>query len=54
MAKTLVALYDTFTDAERVVQELLKDGFVQSDVHLAFDHTQGRPAQRSSVEWDSA
>ena len=44
MAKTLVALYDTFTDAERVVQELLKDGFVQSDVHLAFDHTQGRPA----------
>src|SRR5438552_12699199 len=54
MAKTLVALYDTFTDAERVVQELIKDGFSQSDIHLAFDHTQSRPAQRSSVEWDSA
>jgi len=54
MAKTLVALYDTFTDAERVVQELIKDGFTQSDIHLAFDHTQSRPAQRSSVEWDSA
>ena len=34
MAKTLVALYDTFTDAERVVQELIDDGFARSDVHL--------------------
>ena len=25
MAKTLVALYDTYTDAERVVQELIED-----------------------------
>src|ERR1043166_3299374 len=54
MAKTLVALYDTFTDAEGVVQELIKDGFARSDIHLAFDHSQSRPAQRSSVEWDSA
>jgi uncharacterized protein (TIGR02271 family) len=54
MAKTLVALYDTFTDAERVVQELTEDGFSRSDVHLAFDHAQGRPVQRSAVEWDSA
>ena len=30
MAKTLVALYDTFTDAERVVQELIEDGFARS------------------------
>src|SRR5919198_132267 len=54
MAKTLVALYDMFIDAEHVVQELINDGFARSNVHLAFDHTQGRPAQRSSVEWDSA
>ena len=26
MAKTLVALYDTCTDAERVMQELITDG----------------------------
>jgi hypothetical protein len=39
MAKTLVALYDTFTDAERVVQELIEDNFSRSDIHLAVDHT---------------
>ena len=54
MAKTLVALYDTFTDAERVVQELMEDGFTRSDIHLALDHTRGRAAQHASVEWDSA
>ena len=54
MAKTLVALYDTFTDAERVVQELIEDGFSRSDLHLALEHTKGRPAHTSSVEWDSA
>ena len=42
MAKTLVALYDTFTDAERVVQELMEDGFTRSDIHLALDHTKSR------------
>ena len=52
MAKTLVALYDTFTDAERVVQELIDDGFARSDVHLALDHTKSRTA--SSVARDSA
>jgi hypothetical protein len=31
MAKTLVALYDTFTDAEHVVQELIEDGFARSN-----------------------
>ena len=41
MAKTLVALYDTCTDAERVVQELIEDGFTRSDIHLALDHTEG-------------
>ena len=54
MAKTLVALYDTFTDAERVVHELIEDGFSHSDIHLAVDHTQGRAPYASSVEGDSA
>ena len=54
MAKTLVALYDTFTDAEHVVQELIEDGFSRSDIHLALDHTKSRTAHSSSVEWDSA
>src|ERR671930_1135596 len=54
MAKTLVALYDTCTDAERVVQELIKDGFARSDIHLALDHTEGCETQHAAVEWDSA
>jgi len=54
MAKTLVALYDTFTDAERVVQELIADGFARSDIHLALDRTKSHAAHTSSVEWDSA
>ena len=53
MAKTLVALYDTCTDAERVVQELLEDGFAQHDIHLALDRHKGHTA-RPAVEWDSA
>jgi hypothetical protein len=39
MAKTLVALYDTIADAERVVHELIADGFARSNIHLALDHT---------------
>src|SRR5262245_15069171 len=54
MAKTLVALYDTFTDAEQVVQELIADDFSRSDMHLALDHTKSLTAHTSSVEWDSA
>jgi uncharacterized protein (TIGR02271 family) len=54
MAKTLVALYDTLTDAEHVVQELIADGFAHSDIHLALDHTKSRTAHSSSVEWESA
>src|SRR5919198_5183189 len=54
MAKTLVALYDTFADAERVVQELIADGFARNDIHMALDHAKSHAAQRSSVEWDSA
>jgi uncharacterized protein (TIGR02271 family) len=54
MAKTLVALYDTFTAAEHVVQELIQDGFARSDMHLALDHTKSRTAHSASVEGDSA
>ena len=54
MAKTLVALYDTVTDAERVVQELMADGFARRDIHLALNETQSRAAQRSTVEGDAA
>jgi stress response protein YsnF len=54
MAKTLVALYDTFTDAEQVVQELMADGFERNDIHMALDHTKGRATPPASVEWDSA
>jgi uncharacterized protein (TIGR02271 family) len=54
MAKTLVALYDTFTDAERVVQELINDGFARSNIHMALEHTTAGAAQRASVEWDAA
>src|SRR5919202_3713226 len=54
MAKTLVALYDTFTDAERVVQELIGDGFARRDVHLALDYTKSGTAHPASVERDSA
>src|SRR5215831_16038664 len=54
MAKTLVALYDTFTDAERVMQELIADGFARNDIHLALEHNKGRALHSSSVEMDSA
>jgi len=54
MAKTLVALYDTVTDAEQVVQELIADGFSRSDLHLAVDHTTSRTAPSASVEWNAA
>src|SRR5436309_15084342 len=54
MAKTLVALYDTVADAERVVQELIADGCARSDIHLALDRTKSHAAPASSVEWESA
>ena len=54
MAKTLVALYDTVPEAERVVHELMADGFARSDIHLALNDTQSRATQRSTVEGDAA
>src|SRR5919197_3278051 len=53
MAKTLVALYDTVTDAEHVVQELIADGFARSDIHMALDRTTSHAAPPTSVEWAS-
>lgn len=35
MAKTLVGLYDTFTESKQVVQELVENGFSRSDITLA-------------------
>jgi uncharacterized protein (TIGR02271 family) len=41
MAKTLIGLYDTFTEAEQVVKELEKHGFSRSDIRLATHNTGG-------------
>ncbi|HEY5865523.1 MAG TPA: YsnF/AvaK domain-containing protein [Candidatus Tectomicrobia bacterium] len=54
MAKTLVALYDICTDAERVVQALLTNGFAGSDIHLALDHTEGCETQHAAIEREVA
>ena len=54
MAKTLVALYDTLTDAEQVVHELIDEGFARSDIHLALDHTRSGVAHASSGGGDAA
>jgi uncharacterized protein (TIGR02271 family) len=59
MAKTLVGLYDTFTDAEGVVQDLVKHDFSRSDIHLATQsatHAAGRtadPADAREAKWGS-
>jgi uncharacterized protein (TIGR02271 family) len=44
MAKTLVGLYDTFTDAERVVQDLVQHGFSRSDMSLMTHDANGQQA----------
>jgi uncharacterized protein (TIGR02271 family) len=54
MAKTLVALYDAFTDAEQVVQELIADGFARSDLHLVVDRTKRPTTAHTTLEWDTA
>lgn len=41
MAKTLIGLYDTFTEAEQVVKELEKHGFSRSDIRIATHNTGG-------------
>jgi uncharacterized protein (TIGR02271 family) len=44
MAKTLVGLYDTFTDAERVVLDLVRNDFSRSDISLIAQDTNGQQA----------
>jgi uncharacterized protein (TIGR02271 family) len=54
MAKTLVALYETVTAAEQVVQELVADGFARSDIHLALDHTKSSAVHNATGAQDAA
>jgi uncharacterized protein (TIGR02271 family) len=44
MAKTLVGLYDTFTDAERIVLDLVSNDFSRGDISLITHDTNGRQA----------
>jgi uncharacterized protein (TIGR02271 family) len=44
MAKTLVGLYNTFTDAERVVLDLVKNDFSRRDISLIAHDTNGPQA----------
>jgi stress response protein YsnF len=44
MAKTLVGLYDTFADAESVVQDLVNHSFSRSDISLVTHDGSGRQA----------
>jgi hypothetical protein len=54
MAKTLVGLYDTFAEAEQVVQDLVRHGFARSDMQLVTEraaHAAGRAADQASA-WE--
>jgi uncharacterized protein (TIGR02271 family) len=54
MAKTLVGLYETFAEAEQVVQDLVRHGFARSDIQLATEraaHAAGRAADPASA-WE--
>jgi uncharacterized protein (TIGR02271 family) len=54
MAKTLVGLYDSLTDAERVVQDLVESGFSRSDIRIAAPHVESRRGDTAYVgEWIS-
>jgi stress response protein YsnF len=54
MAKTLVGLYDTFSDAEHVVRDLIDYGFARSDVRLITHDAQHRDAASTSYGvWDA-
>src|SRR4029450_10853190 len=44
MAKTLVGLFDTFPEAQSVVQELVKNGFARDDISLAANDATGEYA----------
>src|SRR5918911_194322 len=49
MAKTLVGLYDTFAEAEHVVEDLVQHGFSHSDIRLATHDSAGRHATATAT-----
>lgn len=51
MAKTLVGLYDTFSDAQHVVEDLAKAGFSRSDISLATHSTSGVKNQHADYSY---
>jgi hypothetical protein len=51
MAKTLVGLYDAFTDAQQVVEDLAKAGFSRSDISLATHSTSGVKNQHADYSY---
>ena len=55
MAKTLVGLYDTLTDAEQVVHALGMEGFPRGGIRVAAPHGAARRGMGASVgEWITA
>ena len=49
MAKTVVGLFDTFTDAQNVIQELTSAGFSRSDISLLANDARGEYSTMRSV-----
>jgi uncharacterized protein (TIGR02271 family) len=45
MAKTLVSLFDNFSEAQSVVQDLISNGFARDDISLAANDATGEYAQ---------
>lgn len=54
MAKTLVGLYDTLSDAEQVAQELIDYGYARGDIHISAHNGDTRHGVATQVgEWIS-
>jgi uncharacterized protein (TIGR02271 family) len=49
MAKTLVGLFDDFTEAQSVVQELVNNGFAREDISLAANDATGAYAKSTDA-----
>jgi hypothetical protein len=49
MAKTLVGLFDDFSEAQSVVQELVKNGFARDDISLAASDATGEYAKSTEA-----
>jgi hypothetical protein len=54
MVKTLVGLYDTFTESKRVVQELVENGFSRRDISLATHSAEGVEGSDADYTYDTA